>query len=769
MVELANSIWADGPANSPSEPPKYQIRQWGTWVESLVNLAFSSGKGYTTRAALYANLVPAANDIAIVSGDPTSGNDGLYMKVGATTTGSWTQLTDFVPGTQIVHAVDAGAGTPNAIVATTNLALSGSGAQLVRLDIFEPSTGSPVTVAFNGGSVLTIKTAAGNDPAAGGLTAGPLLGFVSGSTFRLLSDQASAAIVAAAEAALVLSEAARDDAESAANAATGAMTTVIDPQFETVAIAETYEPVVAPTWIRTAGRDSVESGGATYKLEASEPAHEGKFPITTFGGILKWYGITKTELDASSFGFGGQAIQDAINCLVDKNKGGEVTIPAGDWLVDGQLSGDSKLTGILVPYSTQIDPEKRIAIRFSRGAVLKANDNDMIMLRVSDSFIDVHNPIIDANGHTGVWGSAVVPEDMDQTTTRVDQSYVNIHNPFILECVEGVVYQAGPRVAGPQDSACFYNWVHGGHIFNCTRGIWRKAGPNANAATVNAGGTIGVRIGGICNTGIDNEAASGNSDIATGLESINDGTSPHATPTAYRVIQTASTGADNNDNVLSQPRFESNTRDIENANSTTMIVDAKNLSGTKCLFTALPKAISSSSAVLAPQISMGGGLQYQNNAYIAGLPLAILRVVGRGIELDSTDVFKIYDKGHEWAAFALTTSNVTNVDSIGTMLSKYQRTGGFVEWHFRFRFDATVNNVDVVINLPRAAETALYTTTASILAMHVPLFIHDGVSDVARWGVLGATTLTVSPGATWNASSSTNEIHGCIRYREQGV
>ncbi|RWP31828.1 hypothetical protein [Mesorhizobium sp.] len=203
MVELANIIWEDGPSSAPSQPAKSQIRQWGTFIESALNLAFTNGKVYSTRSALNADLTPAANTPALVVGDPNSGFDGLYMKVGATTTGSWTQLTDFVPGLQIVHAVDAGAGTPNAIIATTNMSVSTTGSQLIRLDIFEPNTGSPVTVSGIGSSTLTIKTAAGNNPVAGGLTAGPVLGFVSGSTFRLLSDQASAAIQAAAEAAAV--------------------------------------------------------------------------------------------------------------------------------------------------------------------------------------------------------------------------------------------------------------------------------------------------------------------------------------------------------------------------------------------------------------------------------------------------------------------------------------------------------------------------------------------------------------------------------------
>ncbi|MER9056411.1 hypothetical protein [Mesorhizobium sp. M0910] len=219
MVDLANTIWADGPSAAPSQPTKSQIRQWGTYLESLATLAFTNGKVYATKAALDADLTPAANTPALVSGDP--GYDGLYMKVGASATGSWSRLLDFVPGTQIVHAVDAGAGTPNAIVATTSIGLSASGSQIVRLDVFEANTASPVTVAFNGGSALTIKTAAGNNVVVGGLTAGPVLGFVSGSTFRLLSDQASAAIQSAAEAAVVLAGAQADRAEAARDIAEG--------------------------------------------------------------------------------------------------------------------------------------------------------------------------------------------------------------------------------------------------------------------------------------------------------------------------------------------------------------------------------------------------------------------------------------------------------------------------------------------------------------------------------------------------------------------
>jgi len=165
------------------------VQVWGTEIEYLATLAFTSSLVYSTRAALYANLVPAANVPALVIGDPTAGYDGLYMKVGATTTGSWTRLGD-VPGRQYIKATDAGAGTANAIVATTDIPLpSADRAAIISLNIYEANTATPVTVAFNGGSVLTIKTAGGSDVSVGALQAGAVVaGQVSGSTFRLFSE-----------------------------------------------------------------------------------------------------------------------------------------------------------------------------------------------------------------------------------------------------------------------------------------------------------------------------------------------------------------------------------------------------------------------------------------------------------------------------------------------------------------------------------------------------------------------------------------------------
>jgi hypothetical protein len=207
MVELATTIWADGPSSDPYEPDKAQIREWGTWVEGIIT-AFTSGAGNilkTTRAALFADLAHAADTTAWVLGDPTVGYNGIYVKSGASGAGSWTRVSD-LPFSFII-ANDAGAGTPNAIQATTAIPVSGSA--LIWMNVADTNTGTPVTVSFNGGSALTIKTNSGNDVVAGGLTAGMIvMGIVSGSTFWLVSDQASTAILAAAEAAADRAEAA---------------------------------------------------------------------------------------------------------------------------------------------------------------------------------------------------------------------------------------------------------------------------------------------------------------------------------------------------------------------------------------------------------------------------------------------------------------------------------------------------------------------------------------------------------------------------------
>lgn len=203
----AETVFADGPFGSPLQPSKPEIRSLLAQYEAAID-AYSSGAGSiakSTRALLFADLSHAADVTAWVYADSTVAYNGIYRKSGASGAGSWSLILP-LPFSFII-ASDIGAGTPNAIQATTSIPVSSSA--LIWMSIFEANTASPVTVSFNGGSALTIKTNSGNDITAGGLTAGMIvMGIVSGSTFRLVSDQASAAIVAAAEAAADRAEAA---------------------------------------------------------------------------------------------------------------------------------------------------------------------------------------------------------------------------------------------------------------------------------------------------------------------------------------------------------------------------------------------------------------------------------------------------------------------------------------------------------------------------------------------------------------------------------
>ncbi|MBY2986363.1 hypothetical protein [Rhizobium leguminosarum] len=219
MPESAIVIWADGPTSSPYEPDKAQIRIWGSWVEDSINALSSGGTlSYTTLAALNADLAHPAFTLAWVNGDPVANNNGIYRKLGASGTGSWVRYADLPYS--FIAATATGAGTPSAIEAVTGIPVSSSA--MIVLDLIDENDASPVTVSFNGGEPLTIKSNSGNDIATGGLLAGMrVLGTIIDDTFRLITDQVSSAIVAEAEAAMTSAIAAKDGAKEWANNAFG--------------------------------------------------------------------------------------------------------------------------------------------------------------------------------------------------------------------------------------------------------------------------------------------------------------------------------------------------------------------------------------------------------------------------------------------------------------------------------------------------------------------------------------------------------------------
>jgi hypothetical protein len=323
MVDLAANIWGDGPSSQPKEPSKRDIRAWGTWIEAFVKgVGSTASRVYLTLADMNADAAgnpPEENaQLGWVVADPDTTKSGIYQWYAGMA--KWQYIAplpySFIP------AEDSGEGTPNAIKATSPVPVSGMA--LVLLNVYEANTGSPVTVQFNGGPVLTVKTNTGQDVAAGGLPAGVvLLGRQVGSKFQLVSDIASAAIAAAAEVAKVAAQLARDQAVSAASS-------VQSEQASRAFASANYHPLVGPDFIRTAAYAVAgDGGGALYKrigADDSTVPMSCKFSITLAGsGAVVWYKLAELAVIVEMCGAKGddpgngtgtddrQAFQDALD------------------------------------------------------------------------------------------------------------------------------------------------------------------------------------------------------------------------------------------------------------------------------------------------------------------------------------------------------------------------------------------------------------------------------------------------------------------------
>lgn len=363
MVQAAETIFRDFttdgiPASGAHEPRKVEIREWGTALEAFRDAGLASGSSaiYDTRANLEANIVWVANTLAWVIADPVAANNGIYRKIGSSGTGSWSRVGDLPYS--FIRATDAGAGTPDAIQATSSIPVSSSA--LVALNIFEANTGSPVTVSFNGGTALAIKTNSGNDIAPGGLAAGMIVaGYVSGSTFRLISDQASAAIVAAAEAAQAAAEEARDQAIAAAAGVNLPVITsgdagkvlvangdedgyelvdLVTVDKTTIAAAIADSPNTDPDFYRVAffATGMSRASGGLYKKIASEPAHLGKF--RNRAGAGSWYELDEDEITPQMLGWESGDLTPAFAACVDMGRPIKLPKRAGGYVVNTDLS-----------------------------------------------------------------------------------------------------------------------------------------------------------------------------------------------------------------------------------------------------------------------------------------------------------------------------------------------------------------------------------------------------------------------------------------------
>ncbi|MQY01310.1 hypothetical protein GHK03_35670 [Sinorhizobium medicae] len=85
MVELATTIWADGPTPNPHQPDKAQIRAWGTFIER--NAAWN----LLSASEISSNSIPDGMSFIRTAGHATPGDGGgaLYFRLASTGTEPW--------------------------------------------------------------------------------------------------------------------------------------------------------------------------------------------------------------------------------------------------------------------------------------------------------------------------------------------------------------------------------------------------------------------------------------------------------------------------------------------------------------------------------------------------------------------------------------------------------------------------------------------------------------------------------------------------------
>jgi hypothetical protein len=232
----------------------------------------------------------------------------------------------------------------------------------------------------------------------------------------------------------------------------------------------------------------LETDGAG-NLVVNTGNHDGTLtPVTTIGvGGTKYtpagtgavvstvQGKLRESVSVLDFGAVGNGIandtaacQAAVNAGIAQKK--SVYFPGGTYLLTGVGSSDTIANGILVPFNTiNTDSSAGVELFGDAGAtVLKANSNNMFVLRISRNYVTVRDIVVDGDNKTLSYGIGIVPESTTQTTTQVSQSYVTLDRGGIQNCVEGLWVKPGPTISG-SDSGCFYQRVSGVRFYNNVR------------------------------------------------------------------------------------------------------------------------------------------------------------------------------------------------------------------------------------------------------------------------------------------------------------
>lgn len=327
FVQTAAEIWrkyviANLPSSGINKPDKAQIVAWGTMFETLL-AGGAPGLGYASKAALDADLAHAANVTALVYGDATAANNGMYVKSGASGVGTWSRIGDLPNG---IVTLSVTGGTANAIEVTAPETPQQPGNKLYLLTPNAANTGA-TTIALNGGTPATVKNAFGVDLAANSFVNGQqvLMAWSVDHYQLLISAQVDASAILAS--ALAAQSAAASSASSAASSAALLGNQVQQYDTRALAIAATI-PVGVQAIKVTRHSSSAPLSYATYIPGGSS----GPMAFQEAGGHWWQLDLSGGVIDPAWFGAIGDGATDDLTAI-------NAAIAAAGWRGSIALNG----------------------------------------------------------------------------------------------------------------------------------------------------------------------------------------------------------------------------------------------------------------------------------------------------------------------------------------------------------------------------------------------------------------------------------------------
>lgn len=183
---------------------------------------------------------------------------------------------------------------------------------------------------------------------------------------------------------------------------------------------------------------------------------------------------------------------------VAQQVGGSCYCPAGTYLI-GSTTGDSyKSNGLHIPYTFVFAYDELMMLKGDgRATLFLAGDDDMVVIRLSDSRNKLSDFSIDANGHSGVTGLGLLGSDIadDALAEHVDWNVISSLD--IVDCAEGIELEC------PAAGGTYFNRFMNCRLYTNTRHIRLRDNAESGGANRNTffginmqGGTIGVDIDG---------------------------------------------------------------------------------------------------------------------------------------------------------------------------------------------------------------------------------------------------------------------------------